>query len=85
MPELVVLSTTHIGTVPDGVLDKLLNLVNPLSFKHIFLDRFDSNHQACHVLDQDVVARDQELLLFGRLTASIFAIGLLTELESAVL
>ena len=85
LPELVVLSTTYIWSMPDGMLDELLNLIYPLSFKHIFLDWFDSNHQACHVLDQDVITCDQELLLFGRLVGWAVAIGLLAKLESTVL
>ena len=44
--------------MPHAMLDELLNLVDPLGFQHVLFYRLDGNHQACHVFDQDVVARN---------------------------
>jgi hypothetical protein len=63
LPQLVVLRSSDIGTVPHRVLDKLFYLVDPLSFQHILLDGLNSYHHAGNVLDEDVITGDEELLL----------------------
>jgi hypothetical protein len=62
LPQFVVLGPPHIGAMPDGVLDELLQLEDPLGLQHVLLDGLDRNHEPRHVLDQDVVACDEQLL-----------------------
>ena len=71
LPELVVVRPSHIGAVPDGVLDELLDLVDPLRLQHALLDGLDGDHQARDVLDEDVVASDQQLVLLDVASLSL--------------
>lgn len=71
LPELVVVRPSHIGAVPDGVLDELLDLVDPLCLQHALLDGLDGDHQAGDVLDEDVVASDQQLVLLDVASLSL--------------
>lgn len=48
--------------MPHRVLDELLDLVHPLRFQHVLFHAPDGNHQARHVLDEDVVACNEQLL-----------------------
>jgi hypothetical protein len=49
--------------VPNVVLDELFDLVLPGWTQHVLLDALHSNHQPSHVLDEDVIAGYEELLL----------------------
>lgn len=49
--------------VPHVVRNELLDLVLPRNFQIVVVDRFDFSHQALHVLDQNVVASDEDTLL----------------------
>lgn len=44
------------------MLNELLDLIDPLRLEHVFLDALDGDHQTRHVLDQDIIARDQQLI-----------------------
>ena len=44
------------------MFDELFYLVYPLSLKHIFLDALHCYHQSGHILDQDVISSNQQLV-----------------------
>ena len=44
LPKFVVLSSPDIRTMPYGVLDEFLKLIDPLCFEHVFFDALDSDH-----------------------------------------
>ena len=54
--------------VPHIVRYKLFNLVLPAGLKVVIVDIFDLVHEALHILDQDIVARDQDALLCATAT-----------------
>lgn len=77
LPQLVVSGTPHVRAMPDVVLDELLDLVDPLRLEHILFYRLNCNHKPCHVLNEDIVTRDEQLLLFvGLSTVKVAHIGL---------
>ena len=47
------------------MLDKLLDLVNPLCFKHVLRYRPDGAHEPRHVLYQNIIAGDHQFLFFS--------------------
>ena len=49
--------------VPDVVSYELLNLNFPIWLQIVVVDRFDFSHQSFNILDQDVVACDENTLL----------------------
>lgn len=63
LPQIIILCSPDIRTVPNTMLDELFNLIYPLGLEHIFLYRFHGNHQTCDILNQDVVSCDQQLFL----------------------
>jgi len=48
------------------VLDEFLNLINPLSLKHILFHAPNSYHQTGDILDEDIVSGDQKFLTLFR-------------------
>lgn len=63
LPQLVVLSSAHVGGVPHVVLDELLNLVLPARPQDVLLNALHCDHQSRHVLYQHIVSSYQQLLL----------------------
>lgn len=56
--------------MPDVVLDKLLYLMLPLGFQHHFFDRLYRYHEPMDVLDEYVVACDEQFLATWLLTTA---------------
>ena len=48
------------------MLYEFLDLVNPLSLKHVLFHAPDSYHQTGHILDEDIVSGDQKFLTLFR-------------------
>lgn len=74
LPEFVVGGATRVRAMPNAVLDELLDLVDPLRLQHVLVDRLDGNHEPRHVLNQDIVACDEQLIFLnagGMLGASL--------------
>ena len=61
LPEFVVRGSAHVRTVPHVVLYELFYLIFPLWLQHHLLDRLNSYHQSVNVLDQHVIASNQQL------------------------
>ena len=59
LPQLIVLCPPDVRAMPDGMLDELLELVDPLGLEHVLLDRLDSDHEPRHILNENIVACDQ--------------------------
>ena len=58
------------------MLDKLLDLVNPLSFEHVLRYRPDGAHEPGHVLYENVITCDHQLLFFSVLATGCCAASL---------
>jgi len=63
LPMLDLVACYWVLGVPHIVRYKLFNLVLPAGLKVVIVDIFDLVHEALHILDQDIVASDQDTLL----------------------
>ena len=71
--------------MPDLMFDELLYLMYPLRFEHVFLDGLDGNHQSGHILDQNIVTGDQQLIFFVFLDlAALLAGGVRAVLDRVI-
>ena len=53
----------NVWTMPHCVLNEFLELVDPLSFQHVFFDALDCDHKPGNILNKNIVSCDEEFFL----------------------